>query len=82
MLKRKLEKIVLSSRLKEIPEGAFDFCPKLVEVILPKSVRKIGDFAFRNTVCKFSKEKLSDADEIVIDSLKSSISHDKRRHAA
>ena len=61
-----LEKIVLSSRLKEIPEGAFDFCPKLVEVILPKSVRKIGDFAFRNTVCKFSKEKLSDADEIVI----------------
>ena len=46
---------------------------ELVEFILPKSVRKIGDFAFRNTVCKFSKEKLSDADEIDIDSLKSSI---------
>lgn len=64
--KTKLEKIVLSSRLKEIPENAFDFCPKLVEVILPKSVRKIGDYAFKNTVCKISREKLSDADEIVI----------------
>ena len=62
----KLEKIVLSSRLKEIPEGAFDFCPKLVEAILPGSVRKIGDYTFKNTVCKLSKENLSDADEIVI----------------
>ena len=62
----KLEKVLLSSRLKEIPENAFDFCPKLVEVILPGSVRKIGDYAFKNTVCKISREKLSDADEIVI----------------
>ena len=42
-----LEKVVLPSKLKEIPYGAFEECTSLKSVIIPNSVTVIGGNAFK-----------------------------------
>lgn len=39
---------VLLHGLEEIGDGAFENCPKLIEVIIPSTVKKIGKYAFDN----------------------------------
>ena len=41
-----LTKVIIPSRVKEIPEEAFYDCEKIEKVIIPASVEKIGDYAF------------------------------------
>lgn len=55
----RLEKIVLSEGLEEIMDGAFDYCKAVYSeygILIPKSVKKIGKFAFRTP--KDVKERL------------------------
>lgn len=48
-----LKKVVLSKKLMHIPEGCFQYCYQLEEILIPENIKSIGCFAFAH--CNFKE---------------------------
>lgn len=48
--RKDITKIIISEGVTEIPDGAFEGCWALAEVVLPKSLKRIGAKAFNGTI--------------------------------
>lgn len=53
----KLKEVIFNEGLKTIQRGAFRNCPKLIEINLPASIKKVGCDAF---VCQVMREGIQD----------------------
>ena len=43
-----METVTISKAVTVIPEGAFNYCSGLTDIVIPEGVTEIGNYAFSN----------------------------------